>query len=262
MKPRSSINYSGTLPSRSWRCSPIRVYGVKALSGNQVFESIFQNQRNFTNFNPESTLTLLRAEVEDGLRVCASTKHEERVASRNTLHIRGVPALDLMSTIYAKTPFFQASAKYERNALRVDFSSTLDEYETGYEELIELFGRDMHKTQNPLLGGDVLKIGPPVSKCMLLPRLEATMTVQYSELYGPAERIQKWTNRGTEVSRREFNKIIFSLKHCMSCLRRIAKYPASRNPGQPAFGPTHGCICFQAAANDHDSDSDSNSDSD
>ena len=52
-----------TLPSRGWRCSPIRVYGAKALSGNQMFESIFQNQRIFTNFNPESTLTLLRAEV-------------------------------------------------------------------------------------------------------------------------------------------------------------------------------------------------------
>ena len=76
-------------------------------------------------------------------------------------------------TIYAKTPSFQASAKYERYSLRVDFSQTLDENETGYEELIELFGRDLHETQIPLLGGDVLKIGAPVFKCMLLPRLEA-----------------------------------------------------------------------------------------
>ena len=71
------------------------------------------------------------------------------------------------------------------------------------------------------------------------------MTVQNSELYGPAERIQKWTNRGTEESRREFNKIIFSLKHCMFCLRRIAKNPASRNSGQPHLGPRIVALAFR-----------------
>ena len=50
-----------TPPSRGWRCSPIRVYSVKALSGNQVFVSIFQNQRIFASeFLPILILTYTR----------------------------------------------------------------------------------------------------------------------------------------------------------------------------------------------------------
>ncbi len=97
-------------------------------------------------------------------------------------------------------------------------------------------------------GGDVLKIGPPNFKCMFLPRLEAGMTVQYSELRGPAEHIVKWTNIGTTESSREFSRNISSVKHCMHCLLRVAANPAVGKPGEPAFSPVHGCTCSQPAA--------------
>ncbi len=71
-------------------------------------------------------------------------------------------------------------------------------------------------------GGDVLKIGPPNFKCMFLSRLEAGMTVQYSELRGPGEHIVKWTNIGTTESSREFSRNIFSIKHHMHCLAVLA----------------------------------------
>ena len=153
---------------------------------------------------------------------------------------------------------------YKRNALRVDFSrrkdsdgdSQEDIDSTGYEGLVEFFARDIHRTTLERLGGDVIKVGPPVFKCMFLPRLEAALTVKYSELLGPGEGTQKWTNRGTDQSKREFNKLRYSLKHCMICLRRVAANPAAGNPGAPAFGPIHGCTCCQAAAHHDGSESD------
>jgi hypothetical protein len=234
---------------------------VKALSGDQVFESIYHTQRIFYNYNPESILTMIRAEVEDWLLVCASTKPEDRQGSRNTYRFQGVSALDLMATLYSKAASCQHSAKYERNALRVDFSRKKDSEEvsdlTGYEGLVDVFARDIHRTALERLGGDVLKIGQPAFKCMFLPRLEATMTVQYSELLGPGEDIVKWTNRGSAESKREFSRLIYSLKHCMHCLRRVAANPAAGNPGAPAFGPIHGCTCSQATAQTESSGSDS-----
>lgn len=246
---------------RGWQCKPIEIYGVKALSGDQVFESIYHTQRIFYNYNPESILTMIRAEVEDWLLVCASTKPEDRQVSRNTYRFQGVSALDLMATLYSKAASCQHSAKYERNALRVDFSRKKDSEEvsdlTGYEGLVDVFARDIHRTALERLGGDVLKIGQPAFKCMFLPRLEATMTVQYSELLGPGEDIVKWTNRGSAESKREFSRLIYSLKHCMHCLRRVAANPAAGNPGAPAFGPIHGCTCSQATAQTESSGSDS-----
>jgi hypothetical protein len=197
-----------------------------------------------------------RAEVEDWLLVCASTKPEDRLGSRNTFRFQGVAPLDLMATVYSKAAFYRSSTKYVRNALRVDFSGDPGQDESDYEQLVELFGRNIHKTILPRLGGDVLKIGSPVFKCMLLPRLEATMTVEYSELRGPGEAFVKWTNRGTPESKREFSKNIFSLKHCMHCLRRFAVNPAAGNPGEPAVAPIHGCTCSQTASEADDSDSD------
>ena len=247
-------------PQQDWQCHPIQIHGVKAMSGDQVLESIYQNQRIFNNFNPESILTMIRAEVEDWLLVCASTKPEDRQGSRNTFRFQGVSALDIMATVYSKAAFYRRSALYVRNALRVDFSREpelgVDSDARVYEQLAGLFGRDIHRTILPRLGGDVLKIGPPMFKCMFLPRLEAVMTVQYSELRGPGEHIVKWTNIGTTESRREFSRNIFSIKHCMHCLRRVAANPAAGNPGEPAFAPVHGCTCSQPAAETDGSASD------
>ena len=67
-------------------------------------------------------LTMIRAEVEDWLLVCASTKLEDRQGCRNALRFQGVSALDLMTTVYSKAAFCRTSAVYVRNALRVDFS--------------------------------------------------------------------------------------------------------------------------------------------
>ena len=76
---------------KGWRCQPIKMHGFKAMSGNEVFESIWQNQRIFNNYNPESILNMLRADVEDWLLVCAF--HETRrppggQGSRNTLRFQ------------------------------------------------------------------------------------------------------------------------------------------------------------------------------
>ena len=113
--------------------------------------------------------------------------------------------------------------------------------------------------QVPWLGGDVLIIGLPMFKCMFLPRLEAVMTVQYSELRGPGGDFVKWTNKGTSESIREFKRNIFSIKHCMRCLRRVAANP-SAGLGEPVFAPVHGCTCTKPADEDDGSDSDSASD--
>jgi hypothetical protein len=235
-----------TTPLQGWECQPIKISGAQAMSGDQVFQSIFQNQRIFNNFNPESILTMFRAEVEDWLLVCASTKPEDRPVSRNTLRFQAVSALDLIATVYSKAALYRSSAKYERNALRIDFSRSDDsDGSSGYEQLVGLFGRDIHETILPRLGGDVLIIGPPMFKCMFLPRLEAVMTVQYSELRGPGGEIVKWSNKGTTESIREFKRNIFSTKHCMQCLRRIAANPASGEPDAPAFAPVHGCTCAE-----------------
>ena len=133
---------------QGWLCQPIQMHGVKAMSGDEVFESICQNQRIFNNYNPESILNMLRADVEDWFLVCASTKPEDRQGSRNALRFQSVSALDLMATVFSKVAFCPISARYERNAFRVDFSRKRDR-DAGverdasarvYEQLVGLFG--------------------------------------------------------------------------------------------------------------------------
>jgi hypothetical protein len=191
---RLKIPASSSPSTLHWKCQPIQLHGVKAMSGEQVFESIFQNQLFFNNFHPDRCLTMIRAEFEDWLLVCASTKPEDSLGSRNTLCFTGVSALDVMATVYSNIALYQTSAVYSRNAL-VDFSRDRkeleDREEIGYEQLVGLFARKIHRTSLPRLGGDVLNIGLPIFKCMFLPCLEATMTVQYSELLGPGELVPR-----------------------------------------------------------------------
>ena len=171
-----------------------------------------------------------------------------------------------MSALYATTDPSMYTARYDRNCLAVDFNLVQpgqdmlpetqieqqdDLVQTIWQRLTPLLGRNFFSNTLPQQGGDILKLGAPKFKYMLLPREEVVVTCEFVELWTAGGTMKKFSNRFTKESRREFNKMHSDFKYCSICFRRFATAPG----GVPL--PTHGCTC---TCEDSEDDSDDGSD--
>ena len=167
----------------------------------------------------------------------ANTKAEESIGSRNTFQIDAVPAPLVMSALYATTDSSMYSARYDRNCLAVDFNLVQpgqdmlpetqieqqdDLVQIIWQRLAPLLGRNFSSNTLQQQGGDILKLGAPKFKNMLLPREEVVVTFEFVELWTAAGTMKKFSNRDTKESQREFNKMHSDFKYCSIGFRRFA----------------------------------------
>jgi hypothetical protein len=226
---------------------PLVLHGVKAVTGSTLLKIIYMNNHIFKGLDINPYLPAIRAQMEDALLVMANTRAEDCVGSRNTIRFHEVPAQAIMSAVYCLSSNYEA--QYDSNCLTVNFDDISPlRAETSEEELdilrnvrwlglTRLLGRNFFRTSLPQQGGDIIKLGFPKFKYMLLPREEVVITMEYVELLTPGETITKFTNRATKESKREFNKIHSNSKFCKLCFRRFATLPGG------VTLPTHGCTC-------------------
>jgi len=172
-----------------------------------------------------------------------------------------MPAAVVMCALYATTDPSMYKAVYNKRCLTVNFDIMSPEEcqlpaaqqeilrQATWERLVPLLGRNCFTTQLERQGGDLLKLGAPKFKYMLLPREEVVVTVQFSELLSAGGSIEKFSNRGTAESNREFKRVLADSKFCTKCFRRVSLPPRGaaqpEQPEQPKFMPIHGCSCHQ-----------------
>jgi hypothetical protein len=232
---------------------PLVLHGVKAMTGSTLLKIICMNNQIFKGLDFKPYLPAIRAQMEDALLVMANTKAEDWVGSRNTIRFHDLPAQAIMSAVYCLSSIHY-EAQYDSNCLTVNFDDVSPGREDVSEEELDdlrnicwlglerLLGRNFFRTTLPQQGGDVIKLGFPKFKYMLLPREEVVVTMEFVELLTPGETIAKFTNRATRESKREFNKTHSNSKFCSHCFRRFATLPGG------VILPTHGCTCVDPAA--------------
>jgi len=232
---------------------PLVLHGVKAVTGSTLLKIIYMNNHIFKDLTYCQYLPAIRAQMEDGLLVMASTKPEDWIASRNTIRFQDLPPAVIMSALFCLSPE-PSEIKYDLNCLTVNFDDLSPKRaDCSEDELDELrhvcwmglgplLGRNFFRTALPQQGGDVIKLGFPKFKYSLLPREEVVVTMEFVELLTAGETIAKMTNRATKDSKREFNKTLTNSKYCSHCFRRFATLPSG------ARLPTHGCTCVDPEA--------------
>jgi hypothetical protein len=189
---------------------PIKIYGLRALSGEQLLGSLYYEAVICHKMQLESYCYPLRAAIEDGLQYIADYRPESSRKPPSPIELYMIPGEICMALLHQFTSNAdRKEVKYVENHISV-------EYYDNWRGLEPIMKRNAKRTEVP--GSGVVVAGAAKFKWMLLPYSKLVVSLEYYKLLTPGETASHLDTSRTKS--REFTAKLTDKKVCRLCLRQ------------------------------------------
>ena len=195
---------------------PIQIYGLKALSGEKLLDSLYEEAAICHKIQLGSYSDPLRAAIEDGLQYIADYKPESSRKPPSPIELHMIPGEICMALLHQFTSHAdRKEVIYDENHMSVEYFDDWRGLEPIMKRKLKLKLRNAMRTEVPHSG--VVVAWAAKFKWMLLPYSKLVVSLRYYKLLTPGETGSHLDTSGTKS--REYSAKITDKNVCRQCLR-------------------------------------------